>query len=326
MKAIGLVSGGLDSSIAVALLCSQGIEVIAVHFVSPFFGGREFLRGVMERLGARFQEVYLGEECLEIVRSPRFGYGKNLNPCIDCKVLMLRKAKALMEEEGAGFVFTGEVLGQRPKSQMRETLRLIEKESGLSGLLLRPLSAKLLPPTMPELEGWVRREELLGIAGRGRKEQFALAERFGIEEYTSPAGGCLLTDPLFCRRLSDLIRYGPFTLEEVELLKVGRHFRLAPSYKLIVGRNESENRVLLQKAREEDIIFFPQGGKGPVGLGRGTKDLELLAISARIIAFYTKNGKDRTGVVVRGAPCGSYILEAPKCSEEDLESWRILGR
>ncbi|MGQ9622084.1 MAG: hypothetical protein ACUVTO_01340 [Candidatus Caldatribacteriaceae bacterium] len=326
MKAFGLVSGGLDSSIAVALLRSQGIAVVALHCVSPFFGRKEFLPRVMEKLGAEFREAFLGEEYLGVVRNPRFGYGKNLNPCIDCRIFMLQKAKAVMEEEGASFVFTGEVLGQRPKSQMRNTLQLIERESRLSGLLLRPLSAKLLSPTVPELEGWVRREGLLGITGRGRKEQIALAERFGIEEYTSPAGGCLLTDSLFCGRLRDLMRYGPFTVREVELLKVGRHFRLAPSCKLIVGRDEGENRILLQEAREGDVLFFPQSGKGPVGLGRGMENPRLLEISARIIAFYTKNGRDKTTVVVRGSPQGSCTLEVPKCREDDLEAWRIAGR
>lgn len=323
MKAIGLVSGGLDSSIAVALIRSQGIAVIALNFVSPFFGQKGFLRRVMEKLGAELREVPVGEEYLDIVRNPRFGYGKNLNPCIDCKIFMLRKAKTIMEEEGASFVFTGEVVGQRPKSQMRDTLRLIEKESGLSGLLLRPLSAKLLPPTIPEMEGWVRREELLGIAGRGRKEQFALAERFGIEEYASPAGGCLLTDPLFCERLKDLMEHGPFTFEEVALLKLGRHFRLSPEYKLVVGRNERENKALLACARPGDLLFSPRGGKGPLGIGRGFARPEDIYRSAQIIAFYTKNGAEETAVLVRDSQGFSRVLEVPKCGEGEVVSLRI---
>ncbi|MCS7243047.1 MAG: tRNA 4-thiouridine(8) synthase ThiI [Candidatus Caldatribacterium sp.] len=323
MKAIGLVSGGLDSSIAVALVRSWGIEVIALHFVSPFFGRKSFLPKVMEKLGAEFREVPVGEEYLNIVKNPRFGYGKNLNPCIDCKIFMLQKAKVVMEDEGASFVFTGEVVGQRPKSQMRNTLRLIEKESGLAGLLLRPLSAKLLPPTIPEIEGWVKREELLGIAGRGRKAQFELAKRFGIEEYSSPAGGCLLTDPLFCERLRDLMEYGPFTLAEIELLKFGRHFRFHPGYKLIVGRDAKENKVLLSLARPKDVLFSPQGGKGPLGVGRGMATPEDVYLSAQIIAYYTKNGAKKTPVLVREYGGTPEILEVPKCDEETLVRLRI---
>lgn len=323
MKAIGLVSGGLDSSIAVALIRSQGIEVIALNFVSPFFGRKGFLRRVMERLGAEFREVPVGEEYLEIVKNPRFGYGKNLNPCIDCKIFMLQKAKAIMEEEGASFVFTGEVLGQRPKSQMRNTLRLIEKESGLSGFLLRPLSAKLLPPTIPETEGWVKRDALLGIAGRGRKVQLELAKRFGIEEYASPAGGCLLTDPIFCERLKDLLEHGTLTFAEIELVKLGRYFRLHPGYKLIVGRNERENTILLSLAQPGDFLFFPQGGKGPLGIGRGIARPEDIYLSAQIIAFYTKNGAEKVPVLVRKSGRTSEVFEIPKCDTETLVKLRI---
>lgn len=323
MKAIGLVSGGLDSSIAVALIRSQGIEVIALHFVSPFWREKEFLREVIERLGVEFREVPVGEEYLEIIKNPRFGYGKNLNPCIDCKIFMLRRARAIMEEERASFVFTGEVVGQRPKSQMRNTLRLIEKESELSGFLLRPLSARLLLPTIPELRGWVKREELLGIAGRGRKTQLELAKRFGIEKYASPAGGCLLTDPLFCERLRDLMEHGPFVFEEIELLKVGRHFRFHPSYRLVVGRDEGENRVLSRLARAGDLLFSPQGEKGPLGVGRGKAGPKDIDLSARIIAFYTKNGAERTAVLVRDFSGTSQVLEVPKCEQEDIELFRI---
>ncbi|MBC7216707.1 MAG: tRNA 4-thiouridine(8) synthase ThiI [Candidatus Caldatribacterium sp.] len=323
MKAVGLVSGGLDSSIAIALIRSQGIEVVALNFVSPFFGRKGFLRRTMEKLGAELREISVGEEYLDIVKNPRFGYGKNLNPCIDCKIFMLRKAKTIMEEEGASFVFTGEVVGQRPKSQMRDTLRLIERESGLLGLLLRPLSAKLLPPTIPEKEGWVKREELLGISGRGRKEQLELAKRFGIEEYATPAGGCLLTDPIFCERLKDLMEHGPFTFEEIELLKLGRHFRLHGGYKLIVGRDERENKALFSLAKPGDLLFSPQGGKGPWGVGRGSARPEDVHLSAQIIAFYTKNGAEKTPVLVRDLEGSSEVLEVPKCGEQTLGALRI---
>ena len=184
---------------------------------------------------------------------------KNLNPCIDCKIWMLKEARREMEKEGASFVFTGEVVGQRPKSQLKNTLRLIEKQSGLEGYLLRPLSAKLLPPTIPEEKGWVKREELLDLQGRGRKRQLELAEKWGIKHFSPPAGGCLLTDPNFSRRLKDLWESEEaYNFESVELLKVGRHFRLRPSFKLVGGRNQIENEKLKECVREDDILFFPR--------------------------------------------------------------------
>ncbi|NSW76717.1 MAG: tRNA 4-thiouridine(8) synthase ThiI, partial [Candidatus Atribacteria bacterium] len=208
MRAIGLISGGLDSALAVSIVKRQGIEVIALRFLSPFWGRGKWIKQLIEELGVEYQEVEVDESYLGMIENPRYGYGKNMNPCIDCKIWMLRRAKDLMKEWGASFVFTGEVVGQRPKSQMKNTLRLIEKQSGLEGLLLRPLSAKLLPETVPEKEGWVKREELLDLSGRGRERQLKLAEEWGIRSFPPPAGGCLLTEPNFSRRLRDLRQHG----------------------------------------------------------------------------------------------------------------------
>jgi tRNA U34 2-thiouridine synthase MnmA/TrmU len=194
-----------------------------------------------------------------------------------------------MEEWGASFVFTGEVLGQRPKSQMKNTLRLIEKQSGLEGLLLRPLSAKLLPETVPEKEGWVKREQLLDLSGRGRKRQLELARRWGIRSFSLPAGGCLLTEPNFARRLQDLLQNGQnLTFQEVRLLKVGRHFRLSPSFKLIVGRDAEENQKLQEMFADGDVLFLPENGKGPLALGRGEGDRSVLQEAASLLAHYVR--------------------------------------
>ena len=258
MRAIGLVSGGLDSALAIFLLKKQGIEVIGLSFLSPFWESKNTLKRLAQELEIELREIEVGEEYLELLKNPQFGYGKNLNPCIDCKIWMLKEARREMEKEGASFVFTGEVVGQRPKSQLKNTLRLIEKQSGLEGYLLRPLSAKLLPPTIPEEKGWVKREELLDLQGRGRKRQLELAEKWGIKHFSPPAGGCLLTDPNFSRRLKDLWESEEaYNFESVELLKVGRHFRLRPSFKLVVGRNQIENEKLKEFVREDDILFFP---------------------------------------------------------------------
>ena len=268
MRAIGLVSGGLDSALAIFLLKKQGIEVIGLSFLSPFWESKNTLKQLAQELEIELREIEVGEEYLELLKNPQFGYGKNLNPCIDCKIWMLKEARREMEKEGASFVFTGEVVGQRPKSQLKNTLRLIEKQSGLEGYLLRPLSAKLLPPTIPEEKGWVKREELLDLQGRGRKRQLELAEKWGIKHFSPPAGGCLLTDPNFSRRLKDLWESEEaYNFESVELLKVGRHFRLRPSFKLVVGRNQIENEKLKEFVREDDILFFP-GRVGPLALGR----------------------------------------------------------
>ena len=275
VKAIGLFSGGLDSAIAARLMMNQHIEVIAVTFKTPF-AGEEWALKMGNVLGLNVRVIECCDDYMEIVKHPRFGYGKNMNPCIDCKIFMLRKARELMEQERASFVFTGEVLGQRPMSQQMGQLRLIEKESGLEGYLLRPLSAKFLEPTIPEVNGIVDREKLLGIRGRGRKEQIALAKRFGFEEFATPAGGCLLTDPQFSGRLKEALDHDE---EDVELLKVGRHFRTESGAKVIVGRNKVENKRIENLVNEKDALIEILDYPGPTILLRGgnEKDREIAA-------------------------------------------------
>jgi tRNA U34 2-thiouridine synthase MnmA/TrmU len=223
-----------------------------------------------------------------------------MNPCIDCRILLFKKARELMRQEGASFVITGEVLGQRPMSQMRATMRLIEKEAQLTDLVLRPLSAKVLEPTIPEKEGWVPREKLLGLSGRGRKEQFALAGAFGIKDFPCPSGGCLLTDPEFSKRLKDLMRHDHgFTLNDIALLKLGRHFRLDKAAKLIVGRDEEENNQLLNLVLPQDqVLMATPELAGPTAVGRGAFSDELTAQACRIVARYCdRNGNNAVEII-----------------------------
>jgi tRNA U34 2-thiouridine synthase MnmA/TrmU len=292
MKAIGLLSGGLDSTLALKIILGQGIEVIALNFFTPFCrcvrGGCSWAKRQADHLKIPIKTVYLGEEYLEIVKNPKFGYGSQLNPCIDCRILMFRKAREFMKEVDASFIVTGEVLGQRPMSQNLRALKLIEREAGLEGLIVRPLSAKLLPPAIPEEKGWVKREELLAIKGRSRKEQMRIAAEVGLRDYPCPAGGCLLTDPGFAKRMRDLMEYSPnFTLEDIELLKIGRHFRLAPETKLVVGRNYSENTMLEKMLGKGDVMLYIKEFKGPIAVMKGKTSTELLKTAARITVRYS---------------------------------------
>lgn len=284
IRALGLFSGGLDSMLAATVLRRQGLEVVGLVFVTPFFGA-DRARESAAHLGLTLLERDLTEAYLPLLREPPHGFGRYHNPCIDCHLLMLKEAGALMESQGFHFLFTGEVLGQRPMSQHRGALTIIARESGYQDLILRPLSAKLLPPTRPELLGWVNREELLDLSGRGRKRQMELAARFGLDRYPSPAGGCLLTDPGYAARLQELLS---FTREpsrrDLELLKWGRHFRLPGGPKAVVGRTHRENEAISRLILPGDLFLKVEGYPGPLvlvpegaGLGGGPEAALLAA-------------------------------------------------
>lgn len=334
MKAIALLSGGLDSTLAARLILDQGIDLEAINFITLFCTctSKESSclasQKAVERLKIPLKIFNVSQEFLEVVRHPKHGYGSNLNPCIDCRIFMLRKAKAYMEASGASFIVTGEVLGQRPMSQRRETMRLIEKEAGLEGFILRPLSAKFLPITIPEREGWVDREKLLNIQGRSRKTQIQLAEQLGIREYPCPAGGCLLTDPGFSKRLKDLMTHHPeFTLHDVHLLKFGRHFRLSPEVKLIVGRNEEENQKIRTFAQKGDVLLKLSSLPGPLSLLRGKSKPDEIEKAAAITVRYSK-GKGKRQVEVSWKIMGeeeSHPLFVSSLSEEEIEKYMIGG-
>ncbi len=295
-RAVALFSRGLDSILAVKILQQQNITVQGLFFMSPFFNagirGREedFIAAVKKDYDIPLCVVDIGKEFLELLENPAHGYGKNFNPCIDCKLLMVRKARDYAAQWGAAFIVTGEVLGQRPFSQRRDTMRIIERDSGTTGILLRPLSAKLLPETIPEREGLVNREKLFDFSGRGRKPQMELASRLGISNFPSPAGGCLLTDPAYAQRLKTLYAGGSDNhhpaVKEVEMLKYGRFYHFPPTSFLVVGRNQAENKQLQQLAGGEEIIMRLADMPGPVGILCGAE--ENMKPAAALIVKHSK--------------------------------------
>jgi tRNA-specific 2-thiouridylase len=290
MKALGLLSGGLDSTLAVKLILERGIDVEAINFVTPFCLCRKGGCGASEaaktfRIPLRM--VSAGTDYLRVVRNPRFGYGKNLNPCVDCRIFMLKKAKKYAKQIGAKFIFTGEVLGQRPMSQHRGALELIEREAGLKGKILRPLSAKLLPKTEAEEKGFVDAGALRDISGRSRKRQIEMTREFNIVNYPCAAGGCLLTDKEFANKLKDLFQHEKrVTVKEVNRLKVGRHFRFGEN-KIIVGRNEVENGVLFRTMQKSDYYFKVPDCGSPTTILRGPKTKAAIKKAAELTVFHS---------------------------------------
>lgn len=290
MKALGLLSGGLDSTLAVKLILQRGIEVEAINFVTPFCLCRKGGCGAVEaakQFNIPLKMISAGTDYLKIVRNPKFGYGKNLNPCVDCRIFMLKKARKYAKKTGAEFIFTGEVLGQRPMSQHRGALELIEREAGLQGKILRPLSGKLLPKTEAEEKGFVNHEALRSISGRSRKPQIEMTKEFNLTNYPCSAGGCLLTDREFANKLRDLFRHKKrVTVKEVNQLKVGRHFRLGEN-KIIVGRNEAENKVLLQTKQKTDYFFEVPDCGSPTTILHGPKTRFAIGTAAGLTAFHS---------------------------------------
>ena len=297
MKALSIFSGGLDSILAVKLIEDQGIDVIGIFFETPFFSSQKATQSA-QYIGLPLKVVDITDSLLKIVLNPRHGYGKGLNPCIDCHALMFKKAGELLKKEGAGFIISGEVLGQRPMSQNLRSLSIISHDSGLKELILRPLSAKRLPETLPEKKGWVIRERLLGFSGRSRRPQMELARKFRIKEYPTPAGGCLLTEEVFSRRLKDLISINPeFSRRDVELLKWGRHFRISEKTKIVVGRDQRENEMISSLTREGDTILTVESFPGPTVLATGDLSAEEAKVAASITVSYSDAAADQSVAV-----------------------------
>ncbi|QKT03635.1 tRNA (5-methylaminomethyl-2-thiouridylate)-methyltransferase [Ectothiorhodospiraceae bacterium 2226] len=315
-KAVALISGGLDSMLAARVMLEQGIHVEGINFFTGFCveGHTHAIRKrdrerpkrnnalwSAEQLGIKLHIVDISEPYKDVVLNPKHGYGANLNPCLDCKGFMVSKAVAWMEENGFDFIITGEVIGQRPKSQRRDTMPVVARESGAGERLLRPLCAKLLPPTLPEREGWVDRERLYDFNGRSRKPQMALAAQFGIEEYAQPAGGCcFLTDEAYSHKLADLWRARgkrDYEVDDIMLLKVGRHLRPRPHFKLIIGREEGENNFL-EGYRKQFTHLRPVSHSGPLVLLDGVANDADLELAARVTARYSQG---RSAAAVRVA-------------------------
>jgi tRNA U34 2-thiouridine synthase MnmA/TrmU len=295
IKALALFSGGLDSILACRVIMNQGIEVKALHFITPFFGytkkGREkeVEDLIFKNYGITLEIVDVSNDYLEIAKHPQHGYGKNLNPCVDCKIFLFSKAKEHLEKEGASFLITGEVLGQRPMSQRRDTLRIIERDAGAEGILLRPLCAKHLKPTIPEERGWVDRDKLLDLQGRGRTPQMKLAADLGITQYPTPAGGCILTDAHIAARIRWLFTHVPdSSVQDVLLTTVGRHFALGQKTLLVIGRFEKENEQLARLSQAGDVRIELTDKPGPLSLLRGPCTPEMLKTAASITARYSK--------------------------------------
>ncbi|HRZ86692.1 MAG TPA: hypothetical protein P5287_02635 [bacterium] len=327
IKAIALVSGGLDSWLAAKYMKELGVEVIVVNYIIPFSDCADRARKIAEDIGAECRVFTLTGEYLAMLKEPRHGYGSNMNPCIDCKILMLRKAGELMREIGAKFLITGEVLGQRPMSQHRHALGIIEKESGMKGYILRPLCAQHLEPTVPEQEGLIPRERLLSFSGRTRKPQFELAAKLGITDLPCVAGGCLLTDPNYAKRLEDLWNHTKeIGFNDTQLLKVGRYFRLAPDAVLIVGRDEQENGQIERLAQAGDLILMPtEEMAGPTALGRGRFDDARTELSARIVCRYCDlNGKPSGDILFWRVPAtDKQTAHVVPVTDAELERYRV---
>jgi len=318
-RAIALYSGGLDSTLAILVMMRHGVEIEAVKFLTHFgcdMGDHSSCGAdpypAAEQFGFNVRLSHLGWKFVDIVRNPKHGHGRNMNPCIDCRLLMLREARDYMEMTKSDFIITGEVLAQRPMSQMRKTMEMISHESDLDGRLVRPLSGRLLPPTKPEIDGLIKREWLLDICGRSRKRQIELARQFGLRSYPTPAGGCLLTDENYSARLRDLFTFGGgIEFNDFNLLRHGRHFRISHKTKLILGRNQKENETLLSLARPDDTILEVIDIGSPVGILRGTAEPADIEKSAAIIVrFSDAKNADSAAVAVRSAHLSRQIDSA----------------
>ncbi len=329
MRAIGLLSGGLDSTLAVRLISELGVEVIAVKFTSPFCqcdsGGCCHAAEVAKQMGLELKTFSKGDEYLDVVRHPKHGYGVGMNPCIDCRIFMFRKAKEYMEEIGAAFLFTGEVIGQRPMSQHRRAIEVIEEESGLAGKIVRPLSAQHMEPTEAELKGWIDREMLLGFHGRSRKPQLALAEEYGITGFACPAGGCLLTDQNFSAKLRDLFAHrDKVGMRDVSLLKIGRHFRFGAS-KIVCARDEAESGALLKRGGENALLFEATECVGPVVLLEGEAHADEIRQAAEVAAAYS-DGDDAAVSVKCWSNLSEQVIRVTRPARDTLEPYRIQRR
>ena len=310
--------------LAARVLKDQDIRIIGLSFVTPFFGSEKAERAA-EMLDIELRVIDITQVHLEMIRSPKYGYGKGMNPCINCHALMFSEAGKVMEAEKADFLFSGEVLGERPMSQNRRSLKIVAEESGYKDLILRPLSAKLLKKTLPEREGKVDRERLLDIEGRSRKRQEKLAAYYGLTKYPQPAGGCLLTDPGYSRKLRDLMEHtSKFEVRDVQWLRVGRHFRLDTGEKVIVGRDQSENEKLLLMRGETDVVLDVENYPSPIAIIPHEASEKAIEKAASICIRYSDAPRNEKITVVYYRDENTiHTLSTEAFSDEELERIRI---
>jgi len=323
IRALGLLSGGLDSQLAICVLRAQGIEVEVIVFDSPFYNPAAAKKAA-NNLGVPLRVIDFTDDIVELVNDPPHGFGGNMTPCIDCHARMLKRAGEIMTEEGFHFLFTGEVLNQRPMSQNRRSLGIVAHDSEFDDLVVRPLCAQLLEPTKPEREGWVDRSRLLALNGRSRKPQFALAEEYGLQEYPSPAGGCRLTEPHYSERLADLKDHeGLDDTRALTLLRYGRHFRLGEKIKLILGRHAEDCAHIEELIADEDLVLMLADGPGPTGLLPLEATDSEIATAASILVRYTRVPADETvGVRVKRGE-DDTVVDVSAMAEADVEALRI---
>ena len=325
MKAIALFSGGLDSTLAIKLIIDQGIEVLALNINTGFGSTKdrlEHMQSMCDQVGAELKVIDIQNEFLqEVLFDPKHGYGKNFNPCIDCHAKMFAVAKRIMEAEGASFLISGEVMGQRPMSQNKDSLQTVLNESNCDGILLRPMSAKMLTPTIAEEKGWVDREKLEGITGRSRDRQLSLAKEIGLENFESPGGGCLLTDENFGKKMFDFIKYDKFEVKDIPLMKFGRHFRLSGGAKLVIGRNQEENAYLQEIDNDKYFHIKTVGLPGPHAMLSKSANESDKAIATQAILTYCKTDANSIYTV---ALDGKEIQSSPFSSRDEMKAFMIL--
>ena len=318
-KGVALLSGGLDSTLAVKILLEQGIEIEAINFQTMFGCCKDDARKVAHELGIRFTMIPVGMDYVDLVKNPKHGVGKGINPCVDCRAYMFQIAKRYMESIGASFVVSGEVLGQRPMSQRKDCFSTIEEEAGLEGLILRPLSAKLLEPSIPEKEGMVDREKLYGIEGRSRAKLLELAKHYGIENPPSPSTGCTLTEPEFAKKVKDIFQHiEDYERWQFEILKTGRHYRLDAETKIILGRDAAENEYLAYLHPKGTTLLTPINFAGPSAILDGPSTFERIEKAGRLILSYTKHLPLETPQIQWEFDGAVKILEVDSALEESV--------
>jgi tRNA U34 2-thiouridine synthase MnmA/TrmU len=331
VKAVALYSVGLDSTLAILVMLRQGIDVTAITFLNHFgcdISDKSSCSkdpfAASEKFGFQVKLAHLSDKFLDIVKNPVYGHGKNMNPCVDCRILMLKEAKEFMKILCADFLITGEVIGQRPMSQRRDCFPTIDKAAGVKGLVVRPLCGKLMPTTIPEERGLVKREMLLDFNGRTRKPQMALARDFGLSEYPAPAGGCLLTEPVYSYKLRDLLEHKKDPdYNDINFLRIGRHFRYSPECKIVIGRNNQENEKIISLAGSDDYTMHVEGFGSPVTLLPGTASENALVVAASMCARYSDAKKLPEVKVAVSRKDETFHLNVRPAGDDLLSYYRI---